>query len=486
LLIVAVFAGMRLGWGFAVKNVNENALNIQTKTVGNQKTLAIFPFAPDEAGEREESLSVSLAQVFTDKLGQIRQLSVIPAGTGSNGDKSLEAALQTGRELGADYVLHGSLHQSADKIQIDAALVAVESGNVLWEEKYDEPLADSPKLQISIPDKILRALKIELSPDERRQFEKTYTTNGEAYQLYLNGRYQMTARTGESMHRAIQTFTASRDKDPNFALAYAGLADAYALLNLYDIPPPPDAYDKAKENALQALTIDSALAETHASLAYVLFNHEGNMVAAESNYRRAIELNPSYPRSFHWFALMLSATGKHEEAIEKIKTAQKLAPRSAIVHAAAALVYYYARNYQEAREACYKSLEINNKFVPAYKNLRVIYEATGNYEKALEAYKNERLYSNDTDETNPNWLMIRAQVEAVGDKRDEALKSLSRAVSEPSVKNNPMAYSYEIAAAYALLGEKKQALEWLEIAKKSRANNYNFVSVDSRFEKIRH
>ncbi|MDQ3042775.1 MAG: tetratricopeptide repeat protein, partial [Acidobacteriota bacterium] len=165
--------------------------------------------------------------------------------------------------------------------------------------------------------------------------------------------------------------------------------------------------------------------------------------------------------------------------------AQRFAPRSAIVHAAAGLIYFYAQNYREAINACHKSLELNPQFVPAYKNLRVIYSALGDYEKALDAYKNERLYSDDTDEANPNWLMIRAQVEAVGGKRDEALKSLSRAVSEPTVKNNPNAYSYEIAAAYALLDDKERANEWLKIAEKSRANNFNFAAVDSRFERIR-
>ncbi len=485
LLIIALFAANKLGWISASVNYDDKHLTRQTVTKSSPKSLAILPFSPEETGEREESLSVSLAQVLTDKLGQIRRLSVVPGSAAANVNKSPNAALEAGRELGTDFVLHGSLKQQADRIQIAAALVSAADGKVWWEENFDESLADLPKLQISIPGKVLEVLAIELSPDERRQIEKTYTTDGEAYRLYLDGRYQMTWRTAESMRQAIKTFTTSRDKDPNFALAYAGLADAYALLNLYEIPPPADAYDKAKENALQALTIDSTLAETHASLAYVLFNHEGNFIAAETNYRRAIELNPSYPRSFHWFALMLSATGKHEEAIEKIKTAQRLAPKSAIVHAAAALVYFYAQSYQEAINACQKSLELNPKFVPAYKNLRVIYSGLGDYENALEAYKNERLYSDDTNEANPNWAMIRAQVEAVGGKTDEALKSLNRATSEPSVKNYPVAYSYEIAAAYALLGEKERATEWLKVAEKSRANNFQFAAVDARFEKIR-
>jgi serine/threonine protein kinase/tetratricopeptide (TPR) repeat protein len=331
LLIFAVFVGMRLGWGFAVKNAGEKAVNLQTKSAANtEKTLAILPFAPNGAGETEESLSVSLAQVFTTKLGQIKRLSVLPTSAGDNGGKSLEAALEVAGQLGADYVLYGSLHQQADKIQITAALASAADGDVVWKENFDETLAGLPKLQVSIPDKILRALAIEISPDERRQIEKTYTNNSEAYQLHLAGRYQMTTRTSENLRQAVKTFSLARDLDPNFALAYAGLADAYSLLALYEVPPPADAYDKAKENALKALTIDDALAETHASLAYILFNYDRNLVSAESNYRRAIVLNPSYPRAYHWFALMLAATGRNDESIENIKIA--LTARTALAN----------------------------------------------------------------------------------------------------------------------------------------------------------
>lgn len=357
-------------------------------------------------------MSVSLSQVLVSKLGQVRQLSVLPVSTGRERGRSIEDSLAVGRELGATYILRGALQKTGEQIQITAALVSVGDGAVLWEEKFDEPLAELPQLQVSLPDKILRALTIELSAGEKRQIEKTYTKDSEAYQLYLAGRYQMTTRTAANLRQAVKTFSVARDRDPNFALPYAGLADAYALLALYEIPPPADAYDKAKENALKALTIDDTLAETHASLAYILFNYDRNPVAAESNYRRAIELNPSYPRSYHWFALMLAAMGRNDEAIENVKIAVRLEPRSPIVHAAAAQIYFYARNYPEALNSCRRSLEINEGFVPAHKSMRMIHEATGDYEAALAAYRKERIYSNDTDEKNPEWLMITAQVEA--------------------------------------------------------------------------
>jgi eukaryotic-like serine/threonine-protein kinase len=479
LLSVFVLPGLKFEAG-----KNSTNASIAGATVDETpKTIAIVPFTTGEADVDEESLSVNTAQILTSKLGQIRRIRVLFATAGfeqATGD-SLEAA----RQIGARYILRGVLHRKAGNIIISAALVDVESREFLWQENFHQPLAALPQLQNTISEKVLQALSIEILPDERRQIEKIYTSDDQAYQLYLAGRYQMTTRTAENLRRAINNFEAARDRDENFALAYAGLADAYALLNLYEIPPPADAFDKAKDNALRALTIDDGLAETHASLAYILFTHESNVRLAESNYRRAIELNPSYPRSFHWYALMLSAIGRHDEAVENIRIAQKLEPRSAIVHAAAGQVYYYAKRYAEAISECRKSLEINEGFIPAHKSLRMIYSAMGNYEETLAAYKKERTFSNDTDEANPHWLMITAQVQAIGGKKEDALKSLNRSVNTPTVKNNPVAYSYEIAAAYALLGERQNALRWLETAEKTRASNYNYATVDARFDKIR-
>jgi tetratricopeptide (TPR) repeat protein len=236
---------------------------------------------------------------------------------------------------------------------------------------------------------------------------------------------------------------------------------------------------------LKALELDGELAEAHASLGYILFYGERKRAEAETEFHRAIELNPSYSTAYHWSAMAYAAMGKTDEAIANINKAMELEPRSAIVHSAAGLVYYYARRYDEAISFCRKSLEINVGFVPAHKQMRVIYEAAGNFEEAQNAYQKERIFVGNTDEKEPGWLMITAQVQAVGGKRDEALANLKRVEESSYIKNNPKAYADEIAIAYALLGETEKSLEWLEKGKNAFSHSYNFASVEPRYDKIR-
>jgi tetratricopeptide (TPR) repeat protein len=295
----------------------------------------------------------------------------------------------------------------------------------------------------------------------------------------------MRSRRPQNLYQAIETFEKAKAKDPKFVLAYVGLSDAYSLLNLYEIPPPPDAFANAKKNALKALEIDDTLAEAHASLAYILFYGDWNRTEAEKHFRRATELNPSYSTAHHWFALALAAMGKRDESIEQINLAAQLEPKSAVIHSAAGLVYYYARRYEEALEMCRKSLEIDPGFVPALKTMRVINEASGNYEQANEAYSKERNFAGNADETEPGWAMITSQVKSVGGKKDEAAENLQKALSSSIVTENPRGYAFEIAVAYALLGEKENAVKWIETAKNAKDHSFNFVKVDPRLDVLR-
>jgi tetratricopeptide (TPR) repeat protein len=295
----------------------------------------------------------------------------------------------------------------------------------------------------------------------------------------------MRSRRPQNLYQAIETFEKAKAKDPKFVLAFVGLADAYALLNLYEIPPPPDAYANAKKNALKALELDDSLAEAQASLGYILFYGDWNRTKAEKHFRRAIELNPSYSTAHHWFALALAAMGKRDESIEQINLAMQLEPKSAVIHSAAGLVYYYARRYEEALEMCRRSLEIDPGFVPALKTMRVINEAAGNYEQANEAYSKERNFAGNADENEPGWAMITAQVKSVGGKTGEAAENLKNALSSPDVTQNLRGFAYEFAIAYALLGEKENAVKWIETAKELKDHGFNFVNVDPRLDNLR-
>ena len=449
---------------------------------GNQDALSeLLPLVYRDAAD-QETLGGSLAESLYKRLGQIKELSVRPAMLNLAREQSPK---ELGKSFGVAYILRGTLDRVDNKILISAELVDTETAKILWAEKFDDNMTDLQNMQVSISEKVLNALTIQLTAAESQRIRKNYTENSKAYQLYLLGRYQMANRNAENLNKAIKNFTKARDLDPKFTLAYAGLADAYSLLNLYQIPPPEDAYQNAKENALKAIELDDKLAESHASLGYVLFFYDRNRTEAEKQLNRAIELNPSYSTAYHWFALMLSAMGRHDEAVAKIKTSMELEPRSNIIRTAAGLVYFYGRNYVESLAESNKVLEADAGFIPAHKTVRVVNEARGNYQEALSAYQKERIFSGETNENNPNWLMITAQVQAIGGKRDEALNSLKLATESADVKNNPKGFAYEIAIAYALLGETNQTVEWLKKSEAAIGYGFNFAPVDPRFDKVR-
>ena len=481
-MLSVVYFGYRYGIITVEFGEKKSADTPVAATPTTQKAIAILPFKADQNSENENFLGIGLAESLYRKLGQVKELSVRPAMLNLSREQS---AKELGESFGVAYILRGTLHETAETIQINAELIDTFNETVIWAEQFNEPIKDFPSLQVAISERVLRALTVQLTAAESQRIKKNYTQNSEAYQLYLIGRYQMANRSVENLRRAIDTFSRARDLDADFALAYAGLADAYSLLNLYQIDPPKNAYSMARENAQKALSIDEGLAEAHASLAYVLFYNDRNRAGAEKHFLRAIELNPSYSTAHHWFALALAAMGKRDESIRQINAAAELEPQSAIIHSAAGLVYFYAEHYEEGLNACNQSLNIDLGMVPAYKTKRIISETTGNYEEALSAYRNERAFRGNTDEDEPGWAMITAQVFAVGGKRKEALNELEKVFKSKRVLNNLRAFAYEIAVAYALLGEQGKALEWLEKAEINKDHSFNFAMVDPRLAILR-
>ncbi|MCO6511749.1 MAG: protein kinase [Aridibacter famidurans] len=447
-----------------------------------RKSLAILPFTTDSHVENEESLAVGLAESLYRRLGVASGLSVRPALINLADTRS---ATEIGKSFGASYVLRGTLERKTASFNVGAELLDASTGRIIWAETFDEPEADFPLLQGRIADRVLKALTVELSASERDRLNRKLTDDTEAYQLYLAGRFLMRDRSADNLEKAIASFEKARERDPEFALAYVGLADAYSLLNLYRVPPPKDAYAKAKENAEKALSLDESLAEAHASLAYVLFYGDWNRTDAVKHFTRAIELNPSYSTAHHWFALALAAMDRPEQAIEQIDMALELEPQSPIVPSAAGLVYYYARRYEDGLRMCRRSLQLNAVMVPAHKTMRVIYEATGNASAASEALLKERTYLGNTDESEPGWAMITAQVKAVAGDRKAAGDLIARALSAKYVTDNPRGYAYEIAVAYSLVGEKEKAIDWLERARSAKDHSFNFVLVDPRLDGLR-
>lgn len=470
----AVSAAIALLIGTAAFFALRQTPAVEVKHSEAAKTLVILPFRSESEASR--MLGVGLADALTSKLGTVHALSVRPATAGRGLVNAGRDPAAIGREVNANYVVRGTLNNQ-NGLQAAVEIVSAATGEVLAAENIGEPSANLSLLQVKIAESIVKFFKLALSPTETAQINKRHTENNLVYELYLIGRFQLADRNLENLRKAVETFQRTVEKDSNFALGYAGLADAHRLIGLYQTPAPPDTVAKSKENALKALSLDDSLGEVHAALGEIRIL-ERDRLAAEQEYRRAIELNPSYASAHHWYALSLSSMGRHEEALREIQIAQRLDPYSAIVDTAAGMIYFFDRRYAEALAECDKALQKNPALPPAYRVSRWVHLMTGNYEAALDTYKKERNYLGDIDENERGWMMSKAAVEAVGGKRELALELINRSLTDPKVKNDPQTYAYEIALGYAFADDKENALLWLEKAETAEERGFVYAQVE--------
>lgn len=442
------------------------------------KSLAVLPFKASAASGEDAFLGVGLADALTARLGQLRTITVRPASAVRRYLDSTLKAHEVGREMRVDYVVHGHIERDRDRVAISFQLTDANDGSVLWSEKYDEKLTDITTMQSLIAERVTRAMTLELTGDERQMLAKRYTDNGEAYQLYLAGRYHWGKRTEEALKQAVYLFERAIERDENYALAYAGLADCHALLSWYIATPPPEAFPKAREAVMRALRLDDHLAEAHASFGFIKLYYERDWAGAEREFRRAIELNPSYATAHHWFAFNLAAVGRHDEALAEIRVAQELDPGSLFVNTAVANILYYARRYDEAIEQCQRTLEMDPGFVPAHMVLRGVYASKGMSEEADAVFQREISYAGNS----PDMLARRAHLSAAAGKRAEALKALDQL---RRLRRHQPLHAYEIAAVYALLKEPDEAFAWLARAEAEHSIGFAFIKVDPDLDNLR-
>jgi serine/threonine protein kinase/tetratricopeptide (TPR) repeat protein len=450
----------------------------QPATTRGVRSVAVLPFTTVGASGDEQYLGVGLADAVSSKLGELNEVTTRPAVAVRRYLGAGKSPFEAGRELGADYVLAGTVERDGARVVTSLELTDVSANRVIWSERLDQRFTDIPTLQSSVSERVATALDIQLTSDERARIEKQTTQNSEAYALYLAGRYHMGKRTPEGLRQAIKSFEQSLAADPTCAFALSGLADSYALLNWYVEPPPADAFERAKEAALKSVALDDTLAEAHVSLAFVSFYYDRDLVAAEREFRRALQLNPTYATAHHRFALVLSAAGRHDEALEEVRRAEQLDPRSAIISAAVANVLFYARRYDEAVEQCRKALELDPGSVAAYTVMRWAYERRGMAREALEAFEREGAFAGDT----PTTRLKRAQVLAAAGRADESRTILKELIAR---RERDWVSAHEIAVAYALLGDRDPAFSWLSLAAREHAVGFAFAAVDPLLDTLR-
>lgn len=442
------------------------------------RSMAVLPFEQLGAEAGDEYFGIGIADVLITRLSNIHQIVVRPTSAVLKYTEQAQDPVAAGRELKVDSVLEGSVHRAGEQIRVTVRLVSVRDGALLWAEKFDAKFTDIFRVQDSISEQVARALTLELTGEEQTRLIKRYTDNTEAYQAYLKGRYFLNRRTEEDFEKGIKYFQQAIDLDPNYALAYAGLADSYALLVVFGVLPPREAMPKAKTAALKALEIDPNLAEAHTSLAHVKHCYEWDFAGAEEEYKRAIELNPNYAIAYHWYGLYLARMGRFDEAVGEMERSQEIDPFSLANGANLGWTFYAARRYDQAIEQLNRTLEMDPNFARARLYLGRAFVQKGMYAEAIAEFQKAMTLSGGS----PIVLAALGHVYGVLGKRDEAQKVLDQLRERA---NREYISPYEIARVCISLGDKDQAFTWLEQAYEDREERVVLLKVDPLLDSLR-
>ncbi|HSS45646.1 MAG TPA: tetratricopeptide repeat protein, partial [Thermoanaerobaculia bacterium] len=375
-------------------------------------------------------------------------------------------------------VVSGKVIQRGDTLVIQADLVDVANGSQIWGDHYDRKLSDILTVQEEIAKEISEKLRLRLTGEEKEQLRKRYTANTEAYQLYLKGRYAWEKRTESGLQQSVEFFTQSIEKDPGYALAYAGLADSYAVLSSYSIMSPAESFPRARAAARKALEIDEGLSQAHATLAYVLTNYDHDWSAAESEYRKAIDLDPRYATARHWYGLFLGALGRSEEALVEMRRARELDPFSPIIQTNFFRLLIYARQYDRAIEEGRKAIETSPNFGVAHRFLAEAYQAKRVTPEAVAEHQAAAILLGRT----PLGLMNLGRAQALAGRRPEALQTIDEL--KALAKRRYVAPS-NVAMVFHTLGDKDQALDWWAKAVEDHSFEVTFLRVDPLNDDLR-
>jgi serine/threonine-protein kinase len=440
------------------------------------ESIAVLPFANEGGDPNTEILSDGIPESLINNLSQLPNLRVIARSSAFRYKGRVIDPQAAGHELGVQAVLTGRVVQRGDRLVINVELVEVRNNRQLWGEQYNRKLADILAVQDEIAREITDKLRLRLSGEDRKRLTKRYTENTEAYQAYLAGRYHWNKRTEEGLKKAIEEFEQAKARDPGYALAYAGLADCYALLGDYGFLPPHDAYPKAKAAAEKALELDDTLAEAHTSLAFAKVQYDWDWPGAEREFQKALALNPNYATAHQWYSEYLSAMGRHDEALREIRRAQELDPLSLIIHAVVGRALYFARRYDEAAEQCRQTVEMDRNFGVAHLFLGRIYLASEKYDEAVTELQEARRLAGGTAVTAEVVYAL-----AVARRRPQA--------EQLRAELDKMKDGYVTAGRLAMIsvafGDKDQAFKWLDKAYDERSDTLLFLKVEPRFDGLR-
>ena len=443
-------------------------------------SIAVLPFENASGDPETEYLSDGITESIINSLSRLPKLRVIPRSTVFRYKGQAIDPQAIGRELKVRAVLGGRVLQRGEMLVIGTELIDTVEQAQLWGERYNRRMAEIFAIEDEIAKKISEGLRIRLSGDEEKRLAKRFTQDTKAYQLYLKGRYYWVKRTPETLKKALEYFRQAVEEDPDYALAYAGLADCYIVLGWQGVVAPKEGLPKAKAAAMKAVALDDDLAEAHTALANSLALHDWNWLGAERELKRSIQLDPGYWYSHTLYGLFLAALGRHEEAIEAVRRGEKLEPLLPVIEHHVAWVLYMAGQYDRTIDHCCKALEIEPNYALLHWWLAQAYEQTGQFKKAVTESRKALHLAGGELSFLAGFL---GHALAVAGRKVEAQEILRDLIGLSNVKYSE---PFGIAAIHAGLGERDQALEWLQKSCDEMSPFASmFLKVDPKFESLR-
>jgi TolB-like protein/DNA-binding winged helix-turn-helix (wHTH) protein/lipopolysaccharide biosynthesis regulator YciM len=467
--LVAVVAGMLAG---------RHERRRSPTSYGPIRSLAVLPLANLSGDPEQEYFAEGMSDVLRQDLEGVSALRVISRTSSMYYRGNAKPLPEIARLMKTDAVVEGSVLRSGDRVRITVELVQAANDRRLWGGSYDRRLQDVFTLQSEVAKRIADEIRVTLTQSERARLARPPAPDPEAYLSYSKGRFFWNKRTEADLKTAIRYFQQAIEKDPNYALAYDGLADCWAPLGWYAYMSPGETFPRAKAAVMKALALDESLAATHTTLAFVTFYYDRDWANAEREFRRAIDLNPNYANGHHWYAEFLSLAGRHAEAIAESERARELDPLSTIINTWVGSRYFFARQYDRAIEQYRNAIQMDPEFVPVHLVLGHALEQKHRYPEAILEFEKAVNLSGGS----PVYLASLAHGYGVAGRRSEAKKALD---GLRSTAKHSYVSSYDLALAELGIGETDRALTLLAQAVEERCPRAAFLSVDPRFDGLR-
>jgi TolB-like protein/Tfp pilus assembly protein PilF len=464
------------GYRFVAK---VGAVERSEKGLDERRMLAVLPFANLSPDPKQEFFSDGLTDEMIMYLGRAnpQKLGVIARTSAMRYKGTTKGVDQIGRELGVDYIIEGSARHDRKRVRITAELIRVRDQTQVWADSYERQIQDVLILQNELATAIARAVEVRLAMSTKSQAASERRVNPDAYEACLKARFFWNRRTREDLYRALEFFARSIEKDPNYAPAFAGLADTYLVLLDYRYIVPNEALAMATAAAVSALRLDELLADAHSSLAHAKM-HALDWQGSEREFRRAIELGPGYPVAHFYYANLLTALGRHEEGIREALEAVKLDPVSMAAETNLAQKYHTAGRHDDAFAACQKALQIEPNLARPHDDLGRILLEKADFSEAIAALEKAVSLSNRSARCLSS-LGYSYGITAQSDRAREILAELKEMAKRGYVASS------DFAIVHAGMGERGQAIDWLEHAYEELDSHLPFLNVDPRLRSLR-